>query len=318
MSVDGGLEKDAAIDSSLPSCLEVCGEHRPCTTVNGQLVCGEDCIDGYEEDASGDCRRAQTCASVVCGDGKQCDDESGSPVCKCIAPEVALTEGCRLPESCEDLRNAAGGHLTAGVNTIYPKVVESSIPQIENSQEVRCEAVADHMYTFLKVNMFVEDGTELGHLPSMINSSEANIKCENRGMMLFIPRSSQHFSAAHRVAMDPTFRRDLVVGAHFLKVVGVQTLGNSAWPGTDKPLQNAEDNPWKAIDQGDYFIPTDKTTSVPDGISDVQNRPENSFGAEYLGLTVNPAGEVTDIVDSHANDIAVRSAYFICMATEDD
>jgi cysteine-rich repeat protein len=235
-------------DACLSTCeLARCGDAK---IQDGVETCDDGTNDGAYDGCTADC----AALGPHCGDGllddpqEECDDDE-DPAC--------LTS-CKLARSC-DLLLAADSDLESGTYVIYPTTPDLPV-------SVHCDMTTDGGgYTFLKVDV----ESEANNLP--YPAANAETKCAEYGMRLWIPRSPEHLVSGYTFAtsanLPPVGGGDNAAGADYLRILAVYPVTDGvSCPGM--PLTPGGCPEWDAGDHEDWYI-TDTSTSLiepdPDG-----------------------------------------------------
>ena len=284
---DGGANGDSAACTS--ECLNnICGD--------GKLLEGEEqCDDGNTEDGDG-C--TAECKNNTCGDGilyegvELCDDgiNDGSyggcmdnclqlgPYCgdgflqedeeDCDSLDIATgcLSTCKQAKSCLEIINDTPG-VPTGVYKISPETYQGE------PLDVWCEMEIDGGgYTFLKFGS-----------NSTMRASEAEAKCLEYGMQLFVPRSAEHLARSWEVATSENVMWyggvNGVDSDEFVSMFGIYPVevGTSC---PDKPFNSTDCPEWAASDGNAYFI---SAASQMDGEPSVSNCEGCSAGYYWFG-----------------------------------
>lgn len=243
---DGKVDPDEECDEGPAN-----SDEGACTAACNVAVCGdghvqkdvEVCDDAESNGTYGACSSDCKGLGPRCGDGELQPDEGEQ--CDDLAPQSGcLKDACTWAASCLELKDAWLDGATSGLYTIR-----------RNNQplSVWCDMTSDGGgYTFLKNSSVA------------VPAKDAELKCDQYGMNLFIPRSQQHLAAAIEVAGSPELgpvdggaEGDLTT---YLKIMGIYpvTPGTSC-PGL--PLNSSTCPQWKASDGGPFWV-TDKILDV--------------------------------------------------------
>lgn len=234
-----------------------------CTTQCKSAGCGdghvqmgvEACDDGTNDGSYGGC--APGCASLAprCG-----DDNVDARMEECDGGEGCLAT-CQYARSCVDYKEAD----PAAESATYFVLREG----VADPVEVWCDMETDGGgYTFLKVDI----DSELNDFPYPANKAE--MKCEEYGMQLFIPRTEAHLLSAYTVATTitvyPVGGGTVESGVDYLRILGIYpaVAGESC---VDQPLNSADCPQWLANDEKAWWVSAAPVTvgePDPDGACD--------------------------------------------------
>jgi hypothetical protein len=258
------------------------GEPIPPKCGDGEIQAdqGEECDDGDGNNAD-DAECTTYCKNAVCGDGlilkgvEQCDDKEANgqydacnvscsglgprcgdgviqadegELCDSTDPKSGcLKDTCQRAASCLELKTAWSDAAVSG----------SGYAIVRNGQDltVYCDMDTDGGgYTFLKYS----NANNV-----KIPAKDADTKCEQYGMRLFVPRSAGHLARAVEVAENAGV---LPLGggldgdvSTYLRIMGIYpVVAGQSCPGM--PLNSEDCAQWQAHDGKRYWVSGDKIT----------------------------------------------------------
>lgn len=242
---DDGNDDDR--DGCVACAVATCGDGHVQTGVE---VCDAGTNDGSYDGCISDCSAlGPHCGdSIVDPDHEDCDDDD-DPSC---------LDTCKLARSCLLIHESDAGAPT-GVHTIYPSAADAPVT-------VWCDMTSDGGgYTFLKVDV----DNDQNNLPYPAANAEA--KCAEFGMRLWIPRSPAHLQSGYAVATGenvfPQGGGDNTAGSDYLRILGIYPAEEEvSCPGAALTAETCPE--WQARDGEAWYItatPTSATEPDPDG-----------------------------------------------------
>lgn len=287
-TVDPDEECDLGADNSdSGSCTKAC---KYATCGDGLVESGVEVCDDGEE--NGDYERCdKNCAGLGphCGDevtqfgyGEECD---GALLAGCLS-------NCKKARSCQDIKDDVD-EVSDGIFKIDPDGVEPMV-------SVYCDMSTDPSrgFTYLKVDIDAEFG---------IPAKQAEQRCNNYGMQLFVPRDATHLESAYNVAtkveFTPVEGGATLKSDDYLYILGIYpvTPGISC---ENKPF-NSDDCPqWESNGGKPFWV---SGTGIP-------NQP---LGTETCSMcsaaySWKPDGTIASINTIKQNGVGVVSLLFMC------